>query len=112
MDPVEAAVAQDGDDVAGLDGLFDFGDDRLGVGQVPAGAAEAGDVGGKLVGVEAVVLGDLVEIGHGGDDGKIGGGEGLGQFGLEDGAAGGVGARLEQDPEAGAGMALAQALHG
>jgi hypothetical protein len=52
-----------------------------------------------------------VEIVHGGDDGEIGEREGLGEFVLEHGAAGGVGARFEEDPQPRVRMALAQALH-
>ena len=43
---------------------------------------------------------------------KSASGEGFGEFGLENGAAGGVGARFEQDPQPRIRVALAQALHG
>ena len=91
---------------------LDLGDDGFHVGQIEALAAEAGDVGGEFGGIEAVVFRDLVEIGEGGDDGEVREGEGLGEFVLEDGAAGGVGARFEEDPQARVRVALAQALHG
>lgn len=112
VDAAEAAVAEDGDDVAG-GGVFGDGvDDFVEVLDVGAVAAVAGDVCGEFCGVEAVVFGDFVEVGDGGDDGEVGEGERFGEFVLEDGAAGGVRARFEEDPEAGAGVALAEALDG
>ncbi len=111
MNPAEAAITEHGDHIAGAGGFLDLGDDRFDIGQIPRLSAEAGDVGGESVGIEPVVFRDLVKIRDGGDDGEIRGGEGLGQLGLENGAARGVGARLEQNPQTPARMTLAQTLH-
>ena len=111
MDAAEAAVGEDGEGVAGLGVLFDLGDDAVDVRQVGGLAAEAVYVGGEFLGIEAVVFRDLVEVRDGGDHGEVGEGEGFGEFVLEDGAASGVGARLEEDPEAAIRVFLAQALH-
>jgi hypothetical protein len=100
VDAAEASVGEDGDDVAGFGLVFDGGDDGFDVRQVETFAAEAGDVGGEFHGIEAVVFGDFVEVRNRGDDGEVGEGEGFGEFVLEDGAAGGVGARLEENPQA------------
>ena len=65
----------------------------------------------SLSGSRRSFSGILWRSGIAGDHGEIGGGERLGEFVLEHRAAGGVGARLEQDPEPRIRMALAQALH-
>ena len=65
----------------------------------------------SFCGVEPVVFRDLVEVRNGGDHGEIGECEGFGEFVLEHGAARGVRARLEQDPQPRIRIALAQALH-
>ena len=100
MDAAEAAVAQHGDDITGLRFSRDVADDRLKVRQVGAVAAKTLDVRRELRGIQPVVLRELVEVRNRGDHGEIGGGQRFGQLVLEDGAAGGVRAGLEEHPHA------------
>ena len=98
MVATEAAVAEHGDDVSGPRVFNHFGNDGFHVWQVVADAAEAGDVGGEFGRIEPIVFQDFMKIRNGGDDGEVCECESLGKFVLENGTAGGVGARLEQNP--------------
>jgi len=78
MDIVEAAVAEDTEDVAGLGLEGDVRNDLICSGEVICLGANGPDVGHELGGVESFLGGDLLETRDFGDDHALGQAEGLG----------------------------------
>ena len=90
MDAVEAAVAEDDDDITGFCEGLEARDDRVGCGFVEGGFACGSDVGDDPLGVEAFGGWELIQSGDLGDEDSIGLCKGGGEIVLEDGPAGGV----------------------
>ena len=108
MDAVELAGREDDHHVAGLDALGDVVDDRRHLRDHPRRRAAAAQIGGELLGVEAVLGGDALGVPELGDDDLVGVGEGVGELALEGGAARGRRARLVDRDELAAADAAPQ----
>ncbi len=100
MDAVEAAVAEDNDDITGFCKRFEARDDRVGCGFVESGFAGGGYVGDDALGVEAFGGWELIQSGDLGDEDSIGLSKGGGEVVLKDGAAGGIRPGFEEGPQA------------
>ena len=99
MDAAEAAVAEHTHHIAALRILPDVLDDGVHVSKVGGGFAERLDVLHQLLGVQAFLGLQLVEVGDLRDDDGVGVLEGKREFLLENIPARGVRARLEDGPD-------------
>ena len=112
VDVAEASVGEDGYDVAGFELRGDGGDDGVGVGVDLGGDGAGAEAGGYVLGMEALGDRDGLGLEDAGKDDLIGEGEGVDEFVLEDVAAEGVGAWLEDGDEAAAAVGGAEGRGG
>ena len=75
VDVAEAAVGEDGDDVAGAEAWGEVGDDGVGVGAEDGGDAAGVEGGDDVFGVEALGGGDGFGLEDGGEEDFVGEGE-------------------------------------
>ncbi len=100
IDAVEAAVGEDGDDVAGRELRRDGGDDGIGIGEKLSGRALSVESANDVFRMETLGLGNALLLIDAGEDDAVGEAKAGDEIGGEDFAAQRVGARFENGPEA------------
>ena len=110
VDAAEAAVGEDGDDISAAQFRSDGLDDGVGIGQKARAAAILLDLSGKSRQFEALIFGDGLGAEDSGDDYFIGMRQAAREIALQHAAAQRIGARLENRPQACAGVAGAERL--
>ena len=100
VDAVEAAIGEDGDDIAGRELRRDGGDDGVRVGEKLGRRACGVEGADDFLRVQALGLRNALLLIDGGENGAIGEAEALDEVGGEDFAAQRVGSRLQNGPDA------------
>ena len=100
VDAVEAAIGEDGDDVAGGELRCNSGNDGVSIGKKLSGRACVVEGADDFLGMQALLLGNSLLLVDSGEDGAIGKAEAFNEIRREDLAAQRVGARLEHGPKA------------